>query len=233
VIENRRGLLVVVLLLAGCSNAPPVPESFPAPSVAGGAAGRASAGSGNASATGGNATAGHSSAGSGNASAAGGNASAAGGNASAAGGNASAAGGNASATGGNASAGAGGASSAGAAGGAAVPATLAAVASILSMECGAPLCHGGVSPQQGLNLTNMSTLRASLTSRMVKECNNAALVVPGDPDNSALLMLPTWKCSDPVAGPFVMPQGCIDPTQCLPDNELATFKAWIAAGAPP
>jgi hypothetical protein len=34
-----------------------------------------------------------------------------------------------------------------------------------------------------------------------------------------------------MGGPFVMPQGCID-DPCLPDAELATFRAWIAAGAP-
>lgn len=110
-------------------------------------------------------------------------------------------------------------------------ATFAAVASILSQECGKPLCHGGAAPAQMLNFTNMTTLYATLTSKVVSECVGEKLVVPGDPTNSALLKLPTWECRDAMGAAFVMPQGCID-DQCLPDAELATLRAWIAAGAP-
>jgi hypothetical protein len=102
----------------------------------------------------------------------------------------------------------------------------------MSMECGLPLCHGGAAPQQGLNFTDMATLRTTLTTRMVTECGNELLVAPGDPANSALLKLPIWKCMDSSGAAFVMPQGCIE-DQCLSDSELATFQAWIAAGAPP
>ncbi len=125
----------------------------------------------------------------------------------------------------------GASSSAGSAGSGSGTATFAAVASIMSQECGKPLCHGGAAPAQMLNFTNMTTLYATLTSRVVDECKGEKLVVPGDPTNSALLKLPTWECTDPMGAPFVMPQGCIDDV-CLPDAELATLRAWIAAGAP-
>jgi hypothetical protein len=123
------------------------------------------------------------------------------------------------------------AGSPGSAGSGSGQATFAAVASIMSQECGKPLCHGGAAPAQMLNFTNMTTLYATLTSKVVSECMGEKLVVPGDPTNSALLKLPTWECRDAMGAAFVMPQGCID-DQCLPDAELATLKAWIAAGAP-
>lgn len=132
---------------------------------------------------------------------------------------------------GHAAAGMSSAGSAGAAGAGSGQATFAAVANIMAMECGKPLCHGGAAPAQMLNFTDMTTLYTTLTTKVVAECSGEKLVVPGDPNSSALLKLPNWDCNDPVAGPFVMPQGCID-DPCLPDQEIATFRAWIAAGAP-
>jgi hypothetical protein len=72
----------------------------------------------------------------------------------------------------------------------------------------------------------MSTLYDTLTTKVVKECNNSVMVVPNDPSKSALVMLPTWQCTD-----FVMPVGCID-NPCLESDQMAIITGWIASGAP-
>lgn len=101
---------------------------------------------------------------------------------------------------------------------------------IMQQNCGALSCHGGGPDGQPLVYTNPSTLYSVLTTTLVKECNNAALVIPNDAADSALMKLPNWQCTDASGGPFVMPQGCID-DPCLTADELASISAWISAGA--
>ncbi len=115
--------------------------------------------------------------------------------------------------------------------GATGPGTFSDVAMIMANNCGASQCHGGGPGGQPLVYTNKATLYGVLTSTVVAECMSSKLVTPGDPAHSALLLLPTWVCTDPSGGPFVMPQGCID-TPCLKQTELDSIKAWITAGAP-
>lgn len=129
-----------------------------------------------------------------------------------------------SAGGGQAGMATGGQSGAAGSGGSNAPATFAAVAAILEMSCGHLSCHGGGEEGQDLVLTGEG-LHQTLLTRMVEPCNDKPLVVPNDPANSALVMLPTWQCND-----FVMPQGCIDDV-CLPAADMATITAWIQAGA--
>jgi len=107
-----------------------------------------------------------------------------------------------------------------------MPGTFAHVAGIMQENCGFPACHGGGPDGQDLIFVNPATLYTNLTTKVVMACNNNILVVPGDPNNSALLKLPTWQCTD-----FVMPQGCIE-DPCLKETELASIRAWITAGAP-
>ena len=199
---DLKSLSWALLVIAGCSSAAPATEPVGGAGSAGGGAGRATAGSGNGL-----------------------------GGAVSSGGMPGTSGGGAAGASGRFGGSSGASGAGGAAGSGSGTATFAAVASIMSQECGKPLCHGGAAPAQMLNFTNMTTLYATLTSKVVTECKGEKLVVPGDPTNSALLKLPTWECSDPMGGPFVMPQGCIDDV-CLPDAELATLRAWIAAGAP-
>jgi len=113
--------------------------------------------------------------------------------------------------------------------GATGPGTFNDVAMIMAMNCGAPLCHGGGG--QPLVYTNKATLYGILTSTVVTECMNSKLVTPGDPAHSALLLLPTWMCTDQSGGPFVMPQSCID-DPCLTQAERDSIKTWIMNGAP-
>jgi hypothetical protein len=128
-------------------------------------------------------------------------------------------------TGGNAGSGAAGMS------GATGPGTFNDVAAIMARNCGASLCHGGGVGGQPLVYTNKATLYATLTTTVVAECMNSKLVTPGDPAHSALLLLPTWMCTDASGGPFVMPQSCID-DPCLTQPELDSIKTWIMKGAP-
>lgn len=132
--------------------------------------------------------------------------------------------------GGAAGSGAGGlggaAGSAGAAGGTTLEPTFLGVASIMRNNCGLPACHGGGPDGQDLIFIDPTTLYDILMTKVVMACNNSVLVVPNNPDNSALLKLPTWQCTD-----FVMPQGCID-DPCITQAELDTIRAWIVAGAP-
>ncbi len=119
----------------------------------------------------------------------------------------------------------------GSAGAATGPGTFSDVAAIMAKNCGASACHGGGPGGQPLVYTNKATLYNTLTTTAVMECKGVKLVTPGDPANSALLLLPTWSCTDSSGGPFVMPQGCID-DPCLTADELASIKTWIMAGAP-
>jgi hypothetical protein len=119
-----------------------------------------------------------------------------------------------------------GGGSAGAAGGTTLEPTFLGVASIMRNNCGLPACHGGGPDGQDLIFIDSTTLYDILMTKVVMACNNSVLVVPNNPDNSALLKLPTWQCTD-----FVMPQGCID-DPCITQAELDTIRAWIVAGAP-
>ena len=117
---------------------------------------------------------------------------------------------------------------AGGSGGGSSTGTFASVASILSTNCGAPACHGGGPDGQKLVLNDMATLYDALMTTVVHYCDSKLLVVPNDPANSALTMLPTWQCYY-----FVMPMGCLgEPTPCLPAEDLSSITAWISAGAP-
>jgi hypothetical protein len=121
---------------------------------------------------------------------------------------------------------AGAAGTAGAAG-FTLTATFDGLATYMQQNCGLPKCHGGAVDGPDLVFVDRSTLYNILTTRVVMPCSNRILVVPGKPEESALLMLPNWECTD-----FVMPMGCIE-DPCLPEADIATIRAWIAAGAPP
>lgn len=70
-----------------------------------------------------------------------------------------------------------------------------------------------------------TALHERLTNYEVKHCNNAMLVKPGEPDNSAMLKVVTHGCGD-----FIMPPLCEDP--CLDPEYHSIVEAWIKAGAP-
>jgi hypothetical protein len=212
----------VPALLAGCK-APddPAPASGDVPTA--GSAGVVGGGAGGLGGAGGASGAGTGAAGSAGASAAG-----IGGAAGAAGTSGAGAGGSMSPT-------------AGVSGGpSAIPADFATVKLVLGggggiMPCAAAPCHGvgGVAPPaKPLELPPMDDLQlyANLTSYVSAACNQTKLVEPGNPTQSALLMILRGPCGMTPR----MPYGC-DPQagDCIPDEYIAAVEQWIASGAPP
>ena len=96
------------------------------------------------------------------------------------------------------------------------------VATVIERACGTANCHGGALLP---SLVNDAALPDVLRTTVVPGCGNVALVTPGDPGQSALLMLVQRECD------FVMPSNCqSDP--CLPLPMIDQITSWIAAGAP-
>jgi hypothetical protein len=101
------------------------------------------------------------------------------------------------------------------------------VVDIVNRSCAQGVCHipveyGGIDP----NMTNLEgELYGNLTSRLVSQCGDMALVTPGEPENSAIVQLPQHNC-----GEFVMPDGCLD-FPCIPQVDIDALTAWIRAGA--
>lgn len=93
---------------------------------------------------------------------------------------------------------------------------------VLAVRCGGSLCHGGTTPQAGLDLVSAG-LEERLVGVPAAECGGI-LVVPGDPESSYLyakLTEDTPDCGNR------MPLG-----GSLPADELACVRTWIA-GLPP
>lgn len=92
-------------------------------------------------------------------------------------------------------------------------------------------CHeeGGDLPQV---FRNDETLYDTLMTRTVEKCENRALVVPGDPENSALYLVLKGTCgtvSQMPYGCYVSPDGFEN--TCAPDAEIERLRLWIAGGA--
>lgn len=113
-------------------------------------------------------------------------------------------------------------------------ANFASVKDIIELSpCGGSGCHesGGTEPNiYGLNDDNK--LYDTLMSYETKFCNKRKLVVPGNPDESALYLAVQGDSKASKCGTTVpqMPLGCID--NCVPDNYLEGLMQWIKAGAP-
>jgi hypothetical protein len=133
----------------------------------------------------------------------------------------------------------GGGSTAGASGsGTTIPATFDTVKLVLGggggiMPCAAAPCHGvgGMAPpSKPLELppNKDQQLYANLTSYVSTACNNAKLVNPGNPAQSALVTILSGPCG---ATPR-MPYGCsAQAGNCIPDEYIAAIAQWIANGA--
>jgi hypothetical protein len=94
-------------------------------------------------------------------------------------------------------------------------------------------CHeaGGCLPQV---FKNDDTLYDTLMTHMITRCENKLLVVPGDPENSALYRVLHGDTCGTVTR---MPQGCYasdDPEQntCITDDVTERLRLWIEMGAP-
>jgi hypothetical protein len=69
-----------------------------------------------------------------------------------------------------------------------------------------------------------------LLDTVVDECGGARLVVPGDPQGSAIIRLVNRQCTKD-GMPFYMPDDC-ERNPCLPSSQIRTITGWIQAGAP-
>ncbi len=96
---------------------------------------------------------------------------------------------------------------------------------LLGLTCATPSCHTPIYFEP--DLTNAyGDLYDILTTYTVEQCNDNPLVIPGDAENSAMMMLIYGECSE-----FAMPLECMDPP-CLFQEDVDKYAAWINAGAP-
>ncbi len=111
------------------------------------------------------------------------------------------------------------------------PPTLTTVRdAVLTPSCTFSSCHDAAAPAAGLDLQTAVGLHARLMAHAVVADTALPLVAPGDPDGSWLFELVS-RC-DPAddKGVTVTHMPFNAPT-LLPDDQVATVRAWIAAGA--
>lgn len=101
------------------------------------------------------------------------------------------------------------------------------------MSCAAAPCHGvggAAPPSHPLELppNDDRQLLSNLQSYVSEACGKRRLVVPGNPEESALLSILRGPCG---ATPR-MPYGCSDETgDCIPDDYIEAISLWILSGA--
>lgn len=78
-----------------------------------------------------------------------------------------------------------------------------------------------------LDLTINSSLYTTLTTYVAQDCNNEKLVVPGQPQSSALVKILSGPCGVVPQ----MPKGCKG-DGCVPQAYIDAISGWIANGAP-
>jgi hypothetical protein len=101
------------------------------------------------------------------------------------------------------------------------------ISALIPSTCGGSLCH---TSRQKPYFLNDANLYSTLTNTVVSECGGAHLVVPGNPQGSAIIQLVNRKCSKS-GKPFYMPRNCTT-NPCLPASQIQTITDWIAGGAP-
>lgn len=122
-------------------------------------------------------------------------------------------------------------------------ATFNEVQALFTRTCAMPACHGrgsdGGGGSGGLFLTDGVTSHRSMVDRPSDQVSSVRLVVPGDPDNSYLVMKVegTMRARLPVqcaVSPGRNPCGAQMPQLAAPltATERALIRNWILAGAP-
>ena len=110
------------------------------------------------------------------------------------------------------------------------------VAPIIAASCALTACHGSRESPSGLFLTYDPKQILPELQKTSPTAMGEKFVVPGDPAKSYLVVKLEGrqgdlaaKCPDPDGGP---PCGASMPQDTkLPDDKLATIRAWITAGA--
>ena len=108
---------------------------------------------------------------------------------------------------------------------------------ILTRSCANVICHTGAPYfEPVLSGGGGGDLHETLMTWTVEECGGQPLVVPGDPENSALIKLIRREC-EPIVVEATgevfesMPPFCTDPI-CIHQDDYDALVAWINAGAP-
>jgi hypothetical protein len=99
----------------------------------------------------------------------------------------------------------------------------------IGSTCGLSGCHLIVQPPS-LSASDLDALRESLMGYRVERCGNAPMIVPGDPEGSALVMATTGQCMG-----LLMPFGCTEPyggVPCVPESEMQRVRDWISSADP-
>lgn len=97
-------------------------------------------------------------------------------------------------------------------------------------SCAAADCHGGNEFNE-LDLRITDQLYTELTTTMSADCGNIPVLTPGNPAQSALVMLLKGPCGELER----MPRGCIQnefENNCVPDEYITAIEQWVAMGAP-
>lgn len=101
------------------------------------------------------------------------------------------------------------------------------VAFRMNASCATVICHTGPPYFDPVLSDARGTLYETLMNWVVEGCDNAQLIVPGDPGNSAFFMvLEPGRCP----GVPLMPLEC---PECVTEEDLEVIRAWVAAGAMP
>jgi hypothetical protein len=101
--------------------------------------------------------------------------------------------------------------------------------------CSASDCHGvnNVHPDK-LILEDDDGLLDRMKTHVAHRCNDLLVVVPGEPENSALVRALNGECTDSEGKPLQrMPGGCntTEDCNCFYPSWMEAIEAWIAAGA--
>jgi len=110
------------------------------------------------------------------------------------------------------------------------PSWSADIAPVLRETCGSSgACHGGAAPQQQLLLEGpAAAMRAGLVDVPSQYLSNIALVRPGQPDSSFLLLAMSDDITVRRGFRYRMPPT----TLAMPAAVQQTIRNWIANGAP-
>lgn len=100
---------------------------------------------------------------------------------------------------------------------------------VLGSYCAGSDCHGSDEFHVGLN-PNDPELYDTLMTTAVPRCGNRVLVVPGDPEASALMKALKGECEMTP----IMPAGCIpgEGGGCIYPEVIEAIGEWITKGAP-
>jgi hypothetical protein len=112
--------------------------------------------------------------------------------------------------------------------------TLKAVLNGTMPPCVASDCHGGTHMELPL-LVVSDQLYTELTTHISVACGNIPLIMPGNPEQSALVKIIKGPCGVPPDEIPRMPNGCIEDefgSTCVPNDYIAAIEQWVLNGAP-